>query len=642
MSTMAELSHQRVLSDIHELVTEPYPKITLHPHENNLKLACLILCPENYPPLHLTIRFSRKYPIIPPFVRIDSSIQHPNVRRNRIYASILYIGDGYTPAYTLKGIAIQLLSFFDSDSLEQEHSSQAVRLDTYHAMDNSQSVDTYECAECEFGMKDKDGQTTAPSMPTGSAATVDQCPKSCPTLNLVQSFAPHNMEWNQRSTSMSSQKSTGRDKDGPINQVPNEVLLLIIESLDFEHLTNFTQAWPRVSQLVQDFDIIRQRELQCFCLKRSYLSAKLGVGVKVLGGQICSEFDLISEEAYRQMDLRRSVYNEGFRHWLPLPLSTRHWNKVREEAHRALTRIASRLRTSPSSGSLNAHALFTFMNDIVVRLNPTTEEMDTYGSTESTLCHASEKAIESYFHLFHLLVCLAAEDSSIVQQANKLLRAFENGKTSKTDCPNLGHLLIALLISDVQVTDTLIRSIITEATVRHVVWLLDSKGAGMAELSYMERNAVSDYRLEKTFQGSLTSYRLMFSELFRRTVRPSHKKTLTQVRDELFERHGAPPRDAAGHLAAEVRRLHTIDNYPAFMREMGLQNIPTSMNLTELLRAAVHESMNRGYSRWAIDQEQAMRLRIQKDPHIQYTASLYRAVISMPSCFARENDSPIC
>ncbi|KAI1272519.1 hypothetical protein F5Y07DRAFT_379720 [Xylaria sp. FL0933] len=611
MSTRTELGRQRLLSDIHELVTKPYPKITLHPHENNLELACLILYPENYPPLHFTLWFQKRYPTIPPYLRVDSSIQHPDVHHNIICASNLVMGDGYTPAYTLKGIAIALLSLFNSDSLEQEHSSQVVRFDNSHAIDNSHSVDTYECTECGFGMKNKDGQTTAPSMPTGSAATVDQCPKSWPTPNLVQSFAPHNMEWNQRSTSMSSQNPTGRDKDGPINQIPNE-------------------AWPRVSQLVQDFDIIRQRELQCFCLKRSYLSANLGVGVKVLEGHIGSEFDLISEEAYGQMGVRRSVNNEGFRYWLPLPLSTRHWNKVREEAHSALTRIASRLRTLPSLGSLNVHALFTFMNDAVVRLDPTTEILPTYGSIKSTLCHASEKAIESYFHLFHLLVCLAAEDSSIVQQANKLLRAFENGKTSKTDCPNLGHLLIVLLISDVQVTDTLIKSIITEATVRHVVWLLDSKGAGMAELSYMERNAVSDYRLEKTFQGSLTPYRLlMFSELFRRTVRPSHEKTLIQVRDELFERHGAPPRNAAGHLAAEVRRLYTIDNYPAFMREMGLQNIPSSMSLTEALRAAVHESMNRGYSRWAIDQEQAMRLRIQKDPHIQLTVEERTSAMSI-------------
>ncbi|KAI3334546.1 hypothetical protein F4824DRAFT_468312 [Ustulina deusta] len=406
-----------------------------------------------------------------------------------------------------------------------------------------------------------------------------------------------------------------------INQLPNEILLLIIENLDdFEHLTNFARAWPRISHIVRDFDVIRQRELQCFCLKQDYQSAKLGVGVRVDRGQISSEFDLISEDAHVHMGIDSSIHNIRFQHWLPLPISRRHWDKVGKGAHGALRKIAPRLRTLSPSGILNAHVLFTFMNDIVVRLNQTTEKMETESSRKSTLRHASEKAIESYFHLFHLLVCLATEDHGIVQQANKLLRDFEHGKRSKTDCPNLGHLLIALLISDVQVTDALIKSIITEAIVRNVVWILDKKGAGMAELSYMERDAVSAYRLDNTFQGSRTSYRLlMFSELFRRTARPSHEKTLIQVRDELFDRHGGPPRDAAGHLAAEVRRLHTINDFPAFMREMGLQNVPTSMRFTSVLRDTVYESMARGYSRWAVTQVQAMRLRLEKDPDIQLT-----------------------
>ncbi|KAI0425083.1 hypothetical protein F5Y09DRAFT_335254 [Xylaria sp. FL1042] len=533
MSTIFKLGHQRLLSDIHELVTKPYPKIALHLRENNLKQACLVLYPENYPPLHLTIDFPPRYPIDPPRVHVNSSVQHPNVSGGFICANILRVCDDYTPAYTLKGVAIQLLSFFDSDSVQQEY-DEAVKLDTYRALNNLHPVETYECKKCSFGMKTKPWQLIAPCVPVDFNARVDQ----------------------------NSQRPTGgRGEDDQIdfniNRLPNEILLVIIESLDdFEHLTNFARAWSRISQLVRDFDVIRQRELQCFCLKKGYQSAKLGV----------------------------------------------------EDGHSALTQIASRLRTLSSSGSLNAYVLFTFMNDIVVRLNESNEKIDRGVFKKSTLRHASEKAIDSYFHLFHLLVCLATEDPKMVQQANKLLRDFEDGRRSKTYCPNLGHLLTALLISDVQVTNALIKSIITEAIVRNVVWLLDKKGA------------VSTYRLDKTFQGSRTSYRLlMFSELFRRTARPSHEKTLIQVRDELFDRHGGPPRDAAGHLAAEMRRLHTIGNFPAFMREMGLQNIPTSKNFTTVLRDTVRESMARGYSKWAVNQEQAMRLRIQKDPHIQLT-----------------------
>ncbi|KAI0419006.1 hypothetical protein F5X98DRAFT_385212 [Xylaria grammica] len=633
--TAFELGRQRLLSDIHELVTKPYPKITLYPCEDNLDKACLVLYPENYRPLHLSISFPELYPIWPPSVKMNSSVEHPNVYGDFICATILRLGEEYTPAYTLKGIAIQLLSFFDSESLEQEHSNGTVRsLSAYQEIANRHLVDTYTCRKCGFGADDKPQRARALPFPTIFDARVDHSPEQWPTIqNPITPPASQQPDLRDSQTPLVNIHKNGTAGFN-INQLPNEILLLVIEKLDdFEHLTNFARAWTRVSHIVRDFDVIRQRELQCFCLKKDYQSAKLGIGVTVDRRQVSSEFDLISEEAYVDMGIRNSIHDIRFHHWLPLPISRRHWNRAREAAHGALLKIASQLRlplalsSSPSLSTSNANVLFTFMNNIVVRLNQVTEKIDTMDSRKSTLRHASEKAIESYFHLFHLLVCLATEDAAIIQQANKLLQDFKDGKKSKTDCPNLGHLLIALLISDIQVTDVLIKSIITEAITRNVVWLLDQKGAGMAELSYMERNPVSTYRLNKTFEGSRTSYRLlMFSELFRRTARPSHKKSLSRVQGELFDRHGGPPPDAAGRLAAEVRRLHTIDNFPAFMREMGLQTIPTPMNFTSVLRATVYESMARGYSQWAISQVKAMRLRVEHDPHVQLTKEEHQSV----------------
>lgn len=50
---------------------------------------------------------------------------------------------------------------------------------------------------------------------------------------------------------------------------------------------------------------------------------------------------------------------------------------------------------------------------------------------KSALCHSSEKAINAFFHLFHMLVCLAAEDRSIVDKANSKIEDFVGGKRSK-------------------------------------------------------------------------------------------------------------------------------------------------------------------------------------------------------------------
>lgn len=122
---------QRLLQDIAELQANPYPNIVLCMQDDSLEKACLLLTPSGKDPLHLTIEFGDDYPLNPPRVTIQSQVDHPNVLGNYICASILNTTEGYTPAYTLKGIAIQILSFFGSDRIEQEDDGESIDLNTY-------------------------------------------------------------------------------------------------------------------------------------------------------------------------------------------------------------------------------------------------------------------------------------------------------------------------------------------------------------------------------------------------------------------------------------------------------------------------------------------------------------------------------
>jgi hypothetical protein len=66
--------------------------------------------------------------------------------------------EDWTPAYTLKGIIVQLLSLFTSDVLEQAHSNiavdlAAIRRDTAELKRQAgpnNSPHTYSCATCGF------------------------------------------------------------------------------------------------------------------------------------------------------------------------------------------------------------------------------------------------------------------------------------------------------------------------------------------------------------------------------------------------------------------------------------------------------------------------------------------------------------
>ena len=634
---MAESLQKRPMLDIAEMRKYPYPNIQIHVNDSDMRSICLVLSPENWCPLHLTVMVPENYPLGPPRVMMDSAISHPNVFGSYICASILNTTEGYTPAYTLKAIAIQLLSFFSSDSVEQVTGGK-VSLSDYRNRNRNHTSGSGEpasrvCAECRFDF-------AQPAPLPGKRPGV---PSRRSKKNAAKAFAS--------ATNVDGAKCH-------ISRLPNEVILQILENLDFEELTKFAKSWGRVGKLITSFDVLRVRELQCFVLKENYKTRYLGVGVSVVGngryGTLQSEFDVLSWAAYNEHKVRRSIQGVPFTHWMPLPLSFPHWRRVRGKFDEALGGIAQAARMTNK-----ADVLYAFMNDVIVRLSSDLErrggERWDPNASKSTLRHASEKAIESYFHLFHLLLCVATENPKLVTDANKMIASFVSGKTSKTDAPNLGWLLIALLISDTVPTEELMKAITKEAIVRNVVWLLDRKGAGMAELAYLESDKTSAYRLKKTFEASRTSYRLlMFSELFRRTARPSPtrthtsspttatpipkpqlnsyatatqteprpaqqptpgRKTLSQLRDDLFRTHGGPGPGTAAHLASEVRRLQKVDDFPSFLHEMGIR-IPSGSEFTGFLRKSIAESRDKGYSAPQHGRHYAVlaRLRWERDP----------------------------
>lgn len=613
---------QRLLHDVAEIQNEPYANIKLTLID--LTRACLVLTPTAYPPLHLTIYFHSNYPLTAPTVTIQTKITHPNVFGNYICASILNTTEGYTPAYTLKGICIQLLSFFSSDRLEQYYGE--INLNQYRS-------ERKDRLRYEHG----DGTTiwTCPHCKAGCTPDADTISKS-------------SIRRRRRKISKDNQKKQLSVVGTPIGDTPDEILLEIMEYLEFEHLTAWAQAWPRISSMLSQYDIIHVRELQCFVLKKNYKETQLGVGVMIsksgAQGKLQSEFDLLSGEAFYDLNVRDSVHGIPFTHWLPLPISHPHWRSVSDLADESLSNIQ---RTMAQTGTASkANVIFAFINDIVVRLNLDLErqarpsfirEREDMAITKSTLRHASEKAMESYFHLFHLLLCLATGPNGheVVNEANRMIRLFMRGQRNKSCVPNLGHLIVAMLISDVEVTDAVLKAIITEAITRNVVWLLDGKGAGLADLGYLEDDEISFYRLKRTFQGSRTSYRLlMFCEMFRRIARQgqsttpesgdsSPSKSLIQIRDELFDRHGGPPAGTAAFLASEVRRLQQVDEFPSFMREMGIKVIPGPKNFTGVLRDTVRASLMCGYT-GPVSDITVLSLRMMRDEQLNREIAMRR------------------
>lgn len=601
------------MRDIVELQENPYPNI--HFHLIDLEKACLVLTPTYYQPLHLTICFAPNYPFMRPDIWMDCDIWHPYVNWRRVCGDFASAHHGDSPAYTLKSICIHLLSLFSSDSVEDAY-GKMIRIKPaprYHP--KRQDSSRMDCRNCGFWRwvgivplpaHDKD-VTTPPLPPT----------KQQPVIL-------------------------------GINNVPSEIMLDILEYLEDDDLVRFSHAYPRVRQLSQDFAVGKCRELQCSVLRESFKEKSLGFNIALYrSGRIKSSFDLISRDAgdlisrhaAEDFGLQWFPQNSDIKYWLPVPLSKRHWEDAngQQVAMQVLEKMAAKMKMKACFVSSAIRVLFAMMNDLLFRLcaDCKRDKEDSAKRNDKRhphhkrrpVAHISEKAGKSYFQLYHILLCIATSDSGheIVDQANKMVQSFQAGKRHTKDIPTLGHLLIALLISDVEVTDALRKAIITESITRNVVWLLDQRGATRAELGYLESDEVSHYRLKETFMANRQSYRLlMISELFRRTARPVDKvsgkrKGLEKLQDQLFEGHGAPPPGVTRMLATQARRMLQVSDFPTFFRAMGMTSLPGPGVFTGVLRDTVRASIAKGYSR-EVSEDVLAQMRLFKDTEIDKTA----------------------
>lgn len=118
-------------------------------------------------------------------------------------------------------------------------------------------------------------------------------------------------------------------------KLPAEILLLVCDKLEYADVMAFVEAWDTIGEVVARYDIIRTRELQCFCFKTNYMTSSLGVGVNIerqgKTGSFESEFNLLSMEGFKEHGIRCSVQGVEFNHWLGLPISHGHWARVKDD-----------------------------------------------------------------------------------------------------------------------------------------------------------------------------------------------------------------------------------------------------------------------------------------------------------------------
>ena len=195
-------------------------------------------------------------------------------------------------------------------------------------------------------------------------------------------------------------------------------------------------------------------------------------------------------------------------------------------------------------------------------------------TARTSILHASEKAVISYCHLFHLL-CICRTTPLVLREATTRLEHFIQMPASriKTQVPDLGEMIILVTIvlalppvapnpvSWAQINGPFLE----EAIVHNVCWVLKD----VPELEVMEAGS-SDYRLQKTFEKSQTGLWLM---MFQITFLDIFIKTYAGNISQLDDNYGFPEPDP-GCMVEEIKAIYNAKTWPGFFSPCSICSWP--------------------------------------------------------------------
>jgi ubiquitin-protein ligase len=329
LSKMAKVSRQqaleRILSDLKEVVKNPFETIQVYPIETNIFEWHFVMTapkgdkPHHYSdiPFHFVMKFPENYPASPPTICPSTSMKHPNVFGSYIccdlikpihrdesgkrYTNKQYFG-GWTTAYTAYSVLMQLQAFLFDENVPQEYGGVRKNSGTFTDDPSREIALAFLCPTCGFNAKLK------PELGTNGKTEM-----TSKIQELVQNPGQHCY----------------------LLDMPTEVILDILDFIpEFKDLSNLSNSSSQLARIIRDCGVVFRKELICFFSKKPYSKETLGVGIHVewnpKGGVslVSSSFDMLSYESFVYNHVREGVWGDSFEYFLPLLLSPSHQERA--------------------------------------------------------------------------------------------------------------------------------------------------------------------------------------------------------------------------------------------------------------------------------------------------------------------------
>eukprot|EP00873_Tetraselmis_striata_P041162 jgi/Tetstr1/461426/TSEL_006536.t1 len=218
-----------------------------------------------------------------------------------------------------------------------------------------------------------------------------------------------------------------------------------------------------------------------------------------------------------------------------------------------------------------------------------------------TMC---DSAVQAFYHMHHMLLAVALRDHTVVQGAVRDVLAFVNGQTSKDKCPDLGVLLVKLLLvpADTVPWSVFARVFFRELLARQVRWI-----RGGAIFLQPEWDGGDDHmRIDMHFEGAKMSLGIITlqSRIANSSSRPKKMESataeLSAIKATMDDRNGMPSQATTDHFWASFEKIKQGERFSDYLNIFGVCPRPNPTHhatLARWLRQAVVDSQTAGYHR---------------------------------------------
>ncbi|KAJ3129198.1 hypothetical protein HK098_002182 [Nowakowskiella sp. JEL0407] len=450
---MRASASNRLFRDIAEFYRDSYPGIKLHfVGEKSVSskdwcilrdrfkcgvrhaeaYACLELTPSSGLfediPFHFEIVIPHDYPSEPPRISVSTAIKHPHVYGSWICADILNISQstsrhytaGYTPAYTLCGVALQMLSFFTNETLENEDGGNHL-------------------SRLSWNWKLKEILTIPHSRN-------DDTRKK--QLNYVIKIDIKTIK-KERHLKNSAISDGNQTKDGNGG----------------ENRRSYSK-----------------RELRCLFTKLTRVETTLGFGLHVEneGSQVftLSEFEYIIYVAFDTHKVRLSVWKKPFEFFLPYAICKEHFSRSFTCLQRSVRKLAQNVLVPKYMSMEDLERPFTAMTLLIKMMNSIVVSLFKVASSHNerhVLVAASEKAVQVYVSILHLVLSLMERHDEFAKEIEEKVEKFVETPNYrlKERTPDIGEWLMYLGLSQKSMWNhDVAKKLIPQFLSRTVMWML--------------------------------------------------------------------------------------------------------------------------------------------------------------------------